>query len=172
MLLLRKIYSCQLLESSCLGGIVRDMKVLTSSENTLVEVWNLKISRHQMYWDPIIGKNCSTCTFSANLDSFFWIFILYSQTMANRWGKRWKQWQILFFGASESPWKVTAAMKLLLGRKMMTSLDSILKGRDIPLLTKVCLVKVMVFPVVMYGKEYVKECMYMYNWVTSLYSRN
>ena len=153
MLLLRKIYSCQLLESSCLGGIVRDMKVLTSSENTLVEVWNLKISRHQMYWDPIIGKNCSTCTFSANLDSFFWIFILYSQTMANRWGKRWKQWQILFFGASESPWKVTAAMKLLLGRKMMTSLDSILKGRDIPLLTKVCLVKVMVFPVVMYGCE-------------------
>ena len=42
---------------------------------------------------------------------------------------------------------------LLLGRKAMTNLDSILKSRDITLLTKVCLVKVMVFPVVMCGHE-------------------
>ena len=42
---------------------------------------------------------------------------------------------------------------LLLGRKVMTDLDSILKSRDITLLTKVCLVKAMVFPVVMYGCE-------------------
>ena len=42
---------------------------------------------------------------------------------------------------------------LLLGRKAMTNLDSILKGRDITLPTKVCLVKAMVFPVVMYGCE-------------------
>ena len=42
---------------------------------------------------------------------------------------------------------------LLLGRKVMTNLDSILKSRDITLPTKVCLVKVMVFPVVMYGCE-------------------
>ena len=42
---------------------------------------------------------------------------------------------------------------LLLGRKVMTNLDSILKSRDITLLTKVCLVKAMVFPVVMYGYE-------------------
>ena len=51
---------------------------------------------------------------------------------------------------------VTAAMKLrllLLGRKAMTNLDSIFKRRDITLLTKVCLVKAMVFPVVMYGCE-------------------
>ena len=40
---------------------------------------------------------------------------------------------------------------LLLGRKVMTNLDSILKSRDITLSTKVCLVKTMVFPVVMYG---------------------
>ena len=40
---------------------------------------------------------------------------------------------------------------LLLGRKVMTNLDSILKSRDITLLTNVCLVKAMVFPVVMYG---------------------
>ena len=43
--------------------------------------------------------------------------------------------------------------RLLLGRKVMTNLDSILKSRDITLLTKVCLVKAMVFPVVMYGCE-------------------
>ena len=42
---------------------------------------------------------------------------------------------------------------LLLGRKVITKLDSILKSRDITLPTKVCLVKVMVFPVVMYGCE-------------------
>ena len=42
---------------------------------------------------------------------------------------------------------------LLLGRKVMTTLDSILKSRDIPLPTKVCLVKAMVCPVVMYGCE-------------------
>ena len=51
---------------------------------------------------------------------------------------------------------VIAAMKLrrlLLGRKVMTNLDSILKSRDIPLPPKVCLVKAMVFPVVMCGCE-------------------
>ena len=42
---------------------------------------------------------------------------------------------------------------LLLGRKIMTNLDSILKSRDVTLLTKVCLIKAMVFPVVMYGCE-------------------
>ena len=51
---------------------------------------------------------------------------------------------------------VTAAMKLrrlLLGRKAMTKLDSILKSRDITLLTKICLVKAMISPVAMYGCE-------------------
>ena len=51
---------------------------------------------------------------------------------------------------------VTAAMKfrhLLLGRKVMTNLDSILKSRDITLSTKVCPVKAMVFPVVINGYE-------------------
>ena len=52
---------------------------------------------------------------------------------------------------------VTAAMKLkdayFFGRKVMTNLDSIFKTRDITLPTKVCLVKAMVFPVVMYGCE-------------------
>ena len=49
---------------------------------------------------------------------------------------------------------VTEAMKfLLLGRKAMTNLDSILKSKDITLLTKVQIVKALVFPVVMYGCE-------------------
>ena len=43
--------------------------------------------------------------------------------------------------------------RLLLGRKVMTKLDSIFKSRDITLPTKVCLVKAMIFPVVMYGCE-------------------
>ena len=60
------------------------------------------------------------------------------------------------FGGSKSLQMVTAAMKLrclLLGRKAMTNLDSMLKSRDITLLTKVHLVKAMVFPVVMYDWE-------------------
>ena len=63
---------------------------------------------------------------------------------------------IFFFGS-----KITAdgdcshaiKRRLLLGRKVMTNLDSILKSRDITLPTKVCLVKAMVFPVVRYGCE-------------------
>ena len=59
-------------------------------------------------------------------------------------------------GGSKSLQMVTAAMKLrrlLLGRKVMTNLDSIFESRDITLPTKVRLVKAMVFPVVMYGCE-------------------
>ena len=73
--------------------------------------------------------------------------------MANRWGNSGNS-ERLFFWAPESLQMVTAAMKLkdlLLGRKVMTNLDSILKSRDITLLTEVCLVKGMVFPAVMYG---------------------
>ena len=62
-----------------------------------------------------------------------------------------------FIFLAKSLQMMTAAMKLkgtwLLGRKAMTNLDSILKSRDTTLLTKVCLVKAMVFPVVMYGCE-------------------
>ena len=61
-----------------------------------------------------------------------------------------------FWGAPKSLQMVTAAMKLrrlLLGRKVMTNLDSIFKSRDITLQTKVLLVIAMVFPVVMYGCE-------------------
>ena len=71
-------------------------------------------------------------------------------------GKQWKQWQTLFGGAPKSLQMVAAAMKLrylLLGRKPMTNLDSILKSRVITLQTKLHLIKAMVFPVVMYEYE-------------------
>ena len=72
--------------------------------------------------------------------------------MGNSWNSGW----LYFLGS-----KITAdgdcsheiKGRLLLGRKVMTNLDSILKSRDITLSTKVCLVKAMVFPVVMYGCE-------------------
>ena len=72
--------------------------------------------------------------------------------------KQWKQCQTLLFWAPKSLQMVIAAMKLkdaglLFGRKVMTNLDSIFTSRDITLSTKVCLVKAMVFPVVMYGYE-------------------
>ena len=70
-------------------------------------------------------------------------------------GKQWKQWQILFLRGS----KITAdgdcsheiKICLLLGKRSMIHLDSILKSRDITLPTEVCLVKATVFPVAMYG---------------------
>ena len=76
--------------------------------------------------------------------------------MANRWGDNGNS-DRLYLGGS----KITAdgdcsheiKRLLLLGRKVMTNLNSILKSRDIILPTKVCLVKAMVFPVVTYGYE-------------------
>ena len=72
-------------------------------------------------------------------------------------GETMETGQALFSWASKSLQMVTAAMKLKrrlpLGRKAMTDLDSILKSRDITLLTKVHLVKGVIFPVVMYGCE-------------------
>ena len=77
--------------------------------------------------------------------------------MGNRWGNSGNSVRLYFWGAPKSLQMVTAAMKLkrhlLLGRKVMTNLDSIFKSRDITLPTNVRLVKAMVFPVVMYGCE-------------------
>ena len=72
--------------------------------------------------------------------------------MANRWGKNRNSERLYILGS-----KITAVMKLkrrlLLGRKVMTNLDTVIKSRDITLPTKVRLVKAIVFPVVMYGYE-------------------
>ena len=67
--------------------------------------------------------------------------------MANRWGKVETVTNFIFLG-----YKITAATKLrhlLLGRKAMTNLDNVLKSKDITLPTKVCVVKAMVFPLLM-----------------------
>ena len=72
-------------------------------------------------------------------------------------GKQWKQWQTLFWGGSkiiaDGDCSHEIKRRLLLGRKAMNNLDSILKSKDITLPTKVYLVKPVVFPVVMYGCE-------------------
>ena len=76
--------------------------------------------------------------------------------MVNRWGNSGNSDRLYFWGS-----KITAdgdcsheiKRRLLLGRKDMTNLDSIFKSSDITLVTKVCLVKAMVFPIVMYGCE-------------------
>ena len=70
--------------------------------------------------------------------------------------KQWKQWQIIFLGSkitADSDWSHEIKRCLLLGRKAMPNLDSILKSRDITLQTKVCIVRAMVFPVITYGCE-------------------
>ena len=71
-------------------------------------------------------------------------------------GEKWKEWQSFLFGFQnhlDGACSHEIRRCLLLGRKAMTNLDSILKSRDVTLPTKACLVKAMVFPVVMYGCE-------------------
>ena len=72
-------------------------------------------------------------------------------------GKQWKQWETFFSWAPKIIADGDCSHKikrcLLLRRKAMTNLDSLLKRRDITLLTKVCIVKAMVFPIVRYGCE-------------------
>ena len=71
-------------------------------------------------------------------------------------GKQWNSVRLFFFGSkitTDGDCSHEIKKRVLLGRKVMTNLDSILKSRDITLPTKVRLVKAMVFPVVMYGCE-------------------
>ena len=68
-------------------------------------------------------------------------------------GKQWKQWQTIFLGSKinvNGDCSHEIKRCLLLERKARTSLDSVLKSRDTTLLTKICIVKAMVFPVVLY----------------------
>ena len=76
--------------------------------------------------------------------------------MANRWGNNGNSDRLYFLGSkitADGDYSREIKRHLPLGRKVMTSLDSILKIRDITLPTKVHLLKAMVFPVVMYGCE-------------------
>ena len=76
--------------------------------------------------------------------------------MANRWEKMETVIDFIFLGSkitTDSDYSHEIKICLLHGRKAMTNLDSVLRIRDIILLTKVCIVQAMVFPVVMYGRE-------------------
>src|SRR5574337_1261711 len=75
--------------------------------------------------------------------------------MGNRWGNSGNSVRLYFLGLQNPDGDFSHEIKrhLLLGRKVMTNLDSIFKSRDMTLPTKVRLVKAMVFPVVMYGCE-------------------
>ena len=75
--------------------------------------------------------------------------------MANRWGNNGNR-DFIFLGSkviADGDCSHEIQRRLLLERKVMTNLDSILKSRDITLPTKVHLVKAMVFPIIMYGCE-------------------
>ena len=76
--------------------------------------------------------------------------------MGNRWGNSGNSVRLYFWGlqgTTDGDFSHEIKRRLLLGRKVMTNLDSIFKSRDITLPTKVHLVKAMFFPVVMYGCE-------------------
>ena len=76
--------------------------------------------------------------------------------MGNRWGNSGNSVRLYFLGSkitTDGDCSHEIKRRLLLGRKAMTNLDSVLKSRGITLPTKVCLVKAMVFPVVMHGCE-------------------
>ena len=90
------------------------------------------------------------------LHSAFFIVQLSHPYMANRWGNSGNSGWLNFFElpiTTDGDCRHEIKRCLLPGRKAMTNLDSILKSRDITLPTKICLVKGMVFPVVMYGYE-------------------
>ena len=73
--------------------------------------------------------------------------------MGNRWGNSVRLYFLVSKITADGDCSLEIKRHLLLGRKVMTNLDSIFKSRDITLPTKVRLVKAMVFPVVMYGCE-------------------
>ena len=79
--------------------------------------------------------------------------------MANKWGNNGNSnrvYRVYFFGLQvtvDGDSRYEIKICFLLARKVMTNLDSILKSRDITMLTKICLVKALVFPIVKYGCE-------------------
>ena len=106
-------------------------------------------------WKP--GHCLQECKMAQSLSSPKRVWCLLKKSNLKLPSEQWKQWLTLLGGGS----KITAngdcsheiKRHLLLGIKVMTNLDSILKSRDIPLSAKVHLVKAMVFPVIMYGCE-------------------
>ena len=92
-------------------------------------------------------------------------------------GKQWKQWETISLGSKitmDGDFSHEINRRLLLGRKAMTNLDSVLKSRDITLSTKVRIVKALVYPVVMYGCESwtIKKAEHQKNWCFRTVVRN
>ena len=114
------------------------------------EKLQLRAAESRLFWCQRPSKMKAN---EKNEDHGIWSY----HFMANRWENNGNSDRLFILGGS----KITAdgdcsheiQRHLLLGRKAMTNLDSILKSRDITLQTKVCLVKAMGFPVVMYGCE-------------------
>ena len=98
------------------------------------------------------GKNWLKAQHSENEDHGIWSH----HFMTNRWGNMETAADFIFWGSKitvDGDCSREIKRRLLLGRKVMTNLDSMLKSRDITFPTKVRVVKAMVFPVVMYGCE-------------------
>ena len=122
---------------------------LTSDMQMTPPLWQ-KLKRNSK--DSWEWKSWLRAQHSENEDHGIWSH----HSMANRWRNNGSSVRLYFWGS-----KITAdgdcsheiKRCLLLGRKVMTNLDSIVKSRDITLPTKVRLVKAMVFPVIMYGCE-------------------
>ena len=103
-------------------------------------------------WEDLLEKEMATHSHSENKDHG----IRSHHFMGNRWGNTGNSVRLYFWGSeitADSDCSHEIKRRLLLGRKVMTNLDSILKSRNITLPTNVHLVKAMVFPVVMYGCE-------------------
>ena len=132
------------LESRLLGEIS-----ITSDMQIIPPLWQ-KVRKTFGESESGEWKSWLKAQHSVNKDHGIWSH----QFMGNRWGNSGNSVRLHFLGS-----KITAdgdcsheiKRCLLLGRKVMTNLDSVFKSRDITLLTKVRLVKAMVFPVVMYG---------------------
>ena len=110
------------------------------------EMWNTESERGER-------KSWLKPQHSENEDHGIWSH----HFMGNRWGNSGNSVRLFWRSGSKITADVDCSREikrcLLLGRKIMTNLDNIFKSRDITLPTKVCLVKAMVFPVVMYGCE-------------------
>ena len=117
---------------------------ITSDTQMIPPLWQKEPLDERAEW-----KSWLKTQHSENWDHGVWSH----HFMANRWGHNGNRDRLYFGGAPKSLQMETAAMKLKNALKVMTNLDSILKSRDITLPTKICLVKAMVFLVVIYGCE-------------------
>ena len=129
----------------------RNINNLKYTDDTLMSERKEELKRLLLKWKWRVKKLAYSSTFK-KLRSWHPVPSL----QANRWGNGGNSGRLYFGGLqNHCTWWLQPRNKktLLLGRIVMTTVDSMLKSRDITLSTKVCLVKAMVFPVVMYGCE-------------------